>query len=163
MKKRKFSITKASFVYTLLCNIPICLCIGLAANLSANNFSSIDGLSLLINFAVSFPIAFAVGLFVPLVKIGKWFTGLFKVPHDTYTGNIGYRLLATVCYTIIYFIVLNPFLAVFNGMILGDQSFEACFHSWLINIPLMLAVGFFSTLIFDIPAYHIAHKIDPNF
>lgn len=163
MKKINKKITKAALIYTLICNIPVCLCIGLASNLSANNFAYVDGMSLLINFFVSLPIAVAIGLFVPLLEIGKWFTGLFKVSNDTYTGHIGYRLLATVSSTFLYFIFLNPFLAVFNIMILGGQSFQVCFNTWLINIPLMLTVGFVATLIFDIPAYRIAHKIDPNF
>jgi hypothetical protein len=161
MVMKKIKITKSAFVYNVAMNIPLCFFLSLVANLAATG--GIDWINILINTAVGFPIAMIVGLFVPLVKIGKWFTGLFGVKNDTYTGNLPYRLLATAISSLIFFVALNPFLAFFNTVLLGGGSFLDFLFGWIRNVPLMIMTGFVLSLVFDIPAYRLAHHLDPDF
>ncbi|MGI6713475.1 MAG: hypothetical protein ACOX3K_00155 [Bacilli bacterium] len=158
MKKR---ITKSTLLYNVAMNFPLCFFLSLVSNLAATG--SIDIINVLINTGLGFPIAMGVGLLVPLVRIGRWFTALFGVKNDTYTGNLPYRLLATSISSMIFFIALNPFLTFFNTVVLGGGSFADFFIGWLRNAPLMVMTGFVLSLVFDIPAYQLAHRIDPNF
>lgn len=167
-------IKLATFVYCLICNIPVCffLCLA-AAIIGASNFeegtltivfSDMNWLNILYNFLVGFTIAMAVGMFVPLTKIGRWFTGLFHVRNDTYTGNMPYRLLATLIITLIYYVAITPALTLLNYYALHVYNTASqAFASMLINIPIMLLVGFVSSLINDIGAYKVAHMIDSEF
>lgn len=167
-------IKLATFVYCLICNIPVCffLCLA-AAIIGASNFeegtltivfSDMNWLNILYNFLVGFTIAMAVGMFVPLTKIGRWFTGLFHVRNDTYTGNMPYRLLATLIITLIYYVAITPVLTLLNYYALHVYNTASqAFASMLINIPIMLLVGFVSSLINDIGAYKVAHMIDSEF
>lgn len=167
-------IRLAVFVYCLLCNIPVCFCLCLAASIVGASdfeqgvltiaFSDINWLYMLYNFLVGFTIATIVGNFVPLTLIGRWFTNLFHVRNDTYTGNIRYRLLATLIITLIYYTAITPALTLFNFFVLKIYSTpEQAIMSMLINIPIMLLVGFVSSLISDLGAYRVAHMIDENF
>lgn len=164
----------ATFVYCLICNIPVCFFLCLAASIvGASNFEAgtltivfkdINWLNMLWNFLVGFTIAMIIGMFVPLTKIGKWFAGLFHVRNDTYTGNMPYRLLATLIITIIYYVAITPTLTLFNYFVLHIYSTpNQAFFSMLLNIPIMLLVGFVSSLINDIGAYKVAHLIDSDF
>lgn len=156
-------IAKANLAYAFLCNIPVSACLCLAANISNNNGNFVI-LDFLLNYAISLPVAICISLFVPLIGLGKWFTGLFGIEHETFTNNLMYRLLATLFYSFIYFMILNPVLAIFNGLLSGVWFDIPLFlFNWMRSLPGMLAVGFFSSLFFDIPAYRVAHKIDPNF
>lgn len=154
-------ITWSKFVYNVICNIPVCFFLCLAAALRAS--LTIDWANFGINFAVSFTLAMMIGLFVPLTRIGKWFTALFKIDNQTYKGNIKYRLLSTLISSLIFFIVINPTLTILNFLILQNMTIEECFIDWLFNIPLMLVVGFLSSLISDFAAYKVANKIDKDF
>lgn len=154
-------ITKSMILYNILANIPVCFVLCIVSSLLGGfpiNWGHFG-----INYAISFVIAMCVGLFIPLMKIGKWFTGLFHVKNDTYTNNIKYRLLATLSTTVIYFLALNPFLSILNCLILQDMTIYETLISWALNIPTMLVVGFLSSLIVDIPAYRITKKIDNDF
>ena len=164
----------ATFVYCLICNIPVCFCLCLAAAIIGVStyengtltiyFSDIFWLNMLYNFLVGFTIAMIVGMFVPLTKIGRWFTALFHVRNDTYTGNMPYRLLATLIITVIYYIAITPALTLFNYFVLKIYTTPSqAFISMLVNIPIMLLVGFVSSLINDIGAYKVAHLIDSDF
>ena len=164
----------ATFVYCLICNIPVCFFLCLAASIvGASNFEAgtltivfkdINWLNMLWNFLVGFTIAMIIGMFVPLTKIGKWFAGLFHVRNDTYTGNMPYRLLATLIITIIYYGAITPTLTLFNYFVLHIYNTPSqAFFSMLLNIPIMLLVGFVSSLINDIGAYKVAHLIDSDF
>ena len=167
-------IKLATFVYCLICNIPVCffLCLA-AAIIGASNFeqgtltivfSDMNWLNILYNFLVGFTIAMTVGMFVPLTKIGRWFTALFHVRNDTYTGNMPYRLLATLIITLIYYVAITPALTLLNYYVLHVYSTASqAFASMLINIPIMLLVGFVSSLINDVGAYKVAHMIDSEF
>lgn len=156
-------LTKANIAYALCCNIPVSFCLCLAANL-INNGGVIDWASVGFNYAISLPVAILISLFVPLVSVGKWFTSLFGIKHDTFTHNLHYRVLAIFIASVIYFVILNPILAIANGLASQQwMGINRWVFSWLRSIPSMLIVGFFSSLFFDIPAYKIAHKIDPNF
>ena len=167
-------IKLATFVYCLICNIPVCffLCLA-AAIIGASNFeqgtltivfSDMNWLNILYNFLVGFTIAMTVGMFVPLTKIGRWFTALFHVRNDTYTGNMPYRLLATLIITLIYYVAITPALTLLNYYVLHVYNTASqAFVSMLINIPIMLLVGFVSSLINDIGAYKVAHMIDSEF
>lgn len=153
-------ITFSSFIYNVICNSGVCFLLCLAASLKIS--LNINWWSFGINFAVAFGLSMIVGLFIPLVKIGRWFTGLFKVKNDTYKGNIKYRLLATSIISFIFFIVVNPSLAILNYFI-NNQTIYETFINWLINIPFMLLIGFISSFISDFPAYKVANKIDNEF
>ena len=105
-----------------------------------------------------------VGMFVPLTRIGRWFAGLFHVRNDTYTGNMPYRLLATLIITLIYYVAITPALTLFNFFVLHIYTTASqAFASMLVNIPIMLLVGFVSSLLNDIGAYKVAHLIDSDF
>lgn len=167
-------IKVATFVYCLICNIPVCFFLCLAASIIGAtdfnsgvltiNFNDIVWLNMLYNFLVGFTIAMLVGMFVPLTRIGRWFTALFHVRNDTYTGNMPYRLLATLIITLIYYVAITPALTLFNYFILKIYNTpEQAFASMLVNIPIMLLVGFVSSLINDIGAYKVAHMIDSDF
>ena len=167
-------IKVATFVYCLICNIPVCFFLCLAASITgastlANgvltvDFHNIEWLNMLYNFLVGFTIAMIIGTFVPLTKIGRWFTALFRVKNDTYTGNMPYRLLATLIITCIYYVAITPTLTVFNYFVLKIYTTPTqALVSMLINIPIMLLVGFVSSLINDVMAYKVAHMIDADF
>lgn len=123
----------------------------------------IDWMNIGLNFAVAFVLAMCIGLFVPLTAIGRWFTGLFGIKNDTYTGNMKYRLLATLIVTMIYFAIISPSLTILNYLILRNMTIEECLMSWALSVPVLLLVGFVSSLISDIGAYKIAHSVDKNF
>ena len=167
-------IKVATFVYCLICNIPVCFFLCLAAaivgasDIEAGtltiNFNEIVWLNMLYNFLVGFTIAMLVGMFVPLTRIGRWFTALFHVKNDTYTGNMPYRLLATLIITLIYYVAITPTLTLFNYFVLHVYPTPLqALVSMLINIPIMLLVGFVSSLINDVAAYKVAHMIDSDF
>ena len=167
-------IKLATFVYCLICNIPVCFFLCLAAAIIGASdfeagtltivFTNMSWLNILYNFLVGFTIAMCVGMFVPLTKIGRWFTGLFHVKNDTYTGNMPYRLLATLIITLIYYVAITPALTLFNYFVLHVYNTPAqAFVSMLVNIPIMLLVGFVSSLINDVMAYKVAHMIDADF
>lgn len=167
-------IKVATFVYCLICNIPVCFFLCLAAaivgasDIEAGtltiNFNNIVWLNMLYNFLVGFTIAMVVGMFVPLTKIGRWFTALFHVKNDTYTGNMPYRLLATLIITLIYYVAITPTLTLFNYFVLKIYTTPSqALVSMLISIPIMLLVGFVSSLINDVAAYKVAHMIDEDF
>ncbi len=170
--KRRLKL--AQFVYCLLCNIPVCFFLCLAAAITGAsdfnsgiltiNFATMNWLNLVHNFMFGFIIAMIVGMLVPLAKIGRWFTGLFGVKNDTYTGNMPYRLLSTLIITLIYYVAITPSLTLFNYFVLKVYTTPAqAGASFLINIPIMLIVGFTSSLINDVAAYRVAHLIDSDF
>jgi hypothetical protein len=154
-------ITLSKLVYNLLINIPICFALCFTAVLISGK--GINWPNFWINISVSYVLAMLIGLFVPLMLIGKRFTALFKVDTTTYTHNIRYRLLATFIGSVIFFSIISPSLTILNYFILKNQTIEECLLSWLANIPLMFLVAFLSTLVSDLPAYKIAHKIDDKF
>ena len=166
-------IKVASFVYCLICNIPVCLSLCLAASIiGATNiesgvltidFNSFNWLNFLWNFLLGFTIAMIVGTFVPLARIGRWFTALFHVKNDTYTGNMKYRLLATLIITCIYYLAITPALTLLNYLLGVYQTVGQALLGMLLNLPIMILVGFVSSLINDIAAYKVAHMIDAEF
>ena len=75
-----------------------------------------------------------------------------------------YRLLATLIITLIYYVAITPALTLLNYYALHVYNTASqAFASMLINIPIMLLVGFVSSLINDIGAYKVAHMIDSEF
>lgn len=167
-------IRLATFVYNVICNIPVCFFLCLAAAITGAskfesgaliiNFADIEWINILYNFLVGFTIAMIIGNFVPLTRIGRWFTALFGVKNDTYTGNMPYRLLSTLIITVIFYVAITPTLTLFNYFILKIYTTpEQAWISLLINIPIMLLVGFVSSLLNDIAAYKVAHMIDSDF
>lgn len=167
-------IKVATFVYCLLCNIPVCFFLCLAAAVTGASdfdsgiltidFNTFNWLNILYNFLVGLTIAMVIGMFVPLTAIGRWFTSLFGVENETYTGNMRYRLLATLIITLIYYVAITPTLTLFNYFVLKIYTSPAqAGVSFVINIPIMLLVGFVSSLINDIGAYKVAHRIDSRF
>ncbi len=156
-------MNKASIVYALICNIPVSFFLCLGSNIKTYGLN-IDWLNLLTNYCISLPIAICVSLFVPLVWLGRIVTHLLGVKNDTFTHNMMYRCIATFFYSIIYFLALNPLLTIINGLYFGTLSLDnSFFFNWLRDIPLMIYIGFTASIICDIPAYRLAHKIDSNF
>ncbi len=157
-------VTKPKLVYNLLLNIPVCIILTLTAQFMNNNGFYVRAADFFINFAISFPIAMFIGLVVPLVWLGRWFTHLFGVRNDTYTHNPAYRLLATFFSSLIYSCLLSPLSYLINRLIydpsypIGQYAIDCAK-----TIPVMVAVGFVTSLICDRPAYLAAHAIDPNF
>lgn len=166
-------IKTATFVYCLLCNIPVCFflcltasiigCTSIDSGILLINFNNFNWLNLLWNFLTGFTIAMLVGNCLPLTDIGRWFTALFRVRNDTYTGNMKYRLLATLIITLIYYATITPALTMLNWLLGVYTTGSQAGYSFLINLPLMLLVGFVSSLINDVGAYKIAHMIDSDF
>ena len=158
------NITKAKVVYNLLLNFPVTCMLTLTAQFMNNGGFIVHWKDFLINFAISFPIAMLIGLILPLVGLGKWFTNLFGVKNDTYTHNLAYRLLATFFVSFLYSLILSPLSYLINRLIF-DPNYPLIKYilDCLKTIPVMIGVGFVSSLFFDIPAFQAAHKIDPEF
>lgn len=167
------------FVYSLICDIPVSFFLCLASAISAQSdfeagvltisFATIDWLNMLTNFVIALTLSLLISNFIPLTAIGRWFTGLFHVPNETYTHNMKYRLLATLIISFIFFIIISPILTVVNCFIYpaiqGKEPlhWQSALFIFLINAPLMLLVGFISSLINDIAAFKAAHAIDNSF
>lgn len=158
------NFSKSNIIYNLLLNLPVCVMLTLTAQFLNNGGFIVKAADFGINFAISFPIAMFIGLVIPLVWLGRWFTHLFGVKNDTYTHNPAYRLLATFFSSLIYSCLLSPLSYLINRLIY-DPSYPIGQYALdcLKTIPVMVGVGFLTSLLFDIPAYKIAHKIDPNF
>lgn len=168
----------AILIYSLICDIPVSFFLCLTATLIANTkifggdlfiyFSQINWKDFGINYSVSITLALSISNFIPLTTIGRWFTALFKVDNKTYTGNMPYRLLATLVISLIFYAVITPSLSVFNCFIYpvlkGENAltFKEFLINFSINTPFMLLMGYITSLIFDIPAYRIARKVEPN-
>lgn len=167
------------FVYSLVCDIPVSFFLCLTSAISAQSdfesgvltisFATIDWLNFLTNFVIALILSLLISNFIPLTAIGRWFTALFHVKNDTYTGNMKYRLLATLIISFIFFIIVSPTLTAINCFIYpaikGEEilSWKQALFLFLINAPLMLLVGFISSLINDIAAFKAAHAIDHSF
>ena len=167
------------FVYSLICDIPVSFFLCLASAISAQSdfdsgvltisFVTIDWANMATNFVIALVLSLLISNFIPLTTIGRWFTGLFGVPNDTYTNNIKYRLLATLIISFIFFIIISPILTIVNSFILpaiqGKEplTWKQGLFIFLINAPLMLLVGFISSLLNDIVAFKAAHAIDNTF
>ena len=158
------NFSKSNVIYNLLLNLPVCVMLTLTAQFMNNGGFVVYASDFFINFAISFPIAMLIGLILPLLWLGRWFTALFGVRNDTYTHNMLYRCLATFFSSLLYSLILSPISYLINRLIfdpnypIGQYALDC-----LRTIPVMVAVGFVSSLFFDIPAYRVAHKIDPNF
>ena len=111
-------VKKSTIVYGIICDLPVCIALCLASNVIAiasvsnghlsfawNNFNWIG---LTYNLPIAFILAMLISCFVPLVRIGKWFTGLFKIEHETFKGNLPYRFLAMLSSSLIFFIGTIP-------------------------------------------------------
>lgn len=169
----------ATFIYSLVCDIPVSffLCLASAITAQSNldsgiltiNFNTIDWANFAINFVIALALSLVISNFIPLTSIGRWFAALFKIPNETYTGNVRYRLLATLITTVIFFIIISPTLTLFNcviyPIIVGSEvlSWKQALFNFLVNMPILLIVGFVSSLINDLTAYKAAHHIDNSF
>ncbi len=169
----------ATFIYSLVCDIPVSffLCLASAITAQSNldsgiltiNFNTIDWANFAINFVIALALSLVISNFIPLTSIGRWFAALFKIPNETYTGNVRYRLLATLITTVIFFIIISPTLTLFNcviyPIIVGTEvlSWKQALFNFLVNMPILLIVGFISSLINDLAAYKAAHHIDNSF
>ena len=167
------------FVYSLICDIPVSFFLCLASAISAQSdyeagvltisFATIDWLNMVTNFVIALVLSLLISNFIPLTAIGRWFTALFGVPNETFTGNVKYRLLSTLITSFIFFIIISPTLTVINCFIYpaikgdGPLPWGQALIIFLINTPLMLLVGFVSSLINDIMAFKAAQSIDHTF
>lgn len=169
----------ATFIYSLVCDIPVSffLCLASAITSQSNldsgiltiNFNTIDWLNFILNFLIALTLSLIISNFIPLTSIGRWFAALFKIPNETYTGNVKYRLLATLITTIIFFVIISPTLTLFNcvfyPLIKGETllSWKQALFNFFVNMPILLIVGFVSSLLNDLAAYKAAHHIDHSF
>ena len=169
----------ATFVYSLICGIPVSFFLCLSSAIVAQsdldggiltiNFTTIDWANFATNFVIALTLSILISNFVPLTAIGRWFTGLFHIPNETYTNNIKYRLLATLSSTIIFYLIISPTLTLINCVIYPliknepVMNGKAILLSMLINMPILLLVGFVASLINDLAAYKAAHYIDHTF
>ena len=169
----------ATFIYSVVCGIPVSFCLCLSSAIVAQsdldhgiltiNFTTIDWANFATNFVIALFLSIMISNFIPLTAIGRWFTKLCHVPNETYTGNIRYRLLATLSSTFIFFIIISPTLTLINCVIYPLIKHEPIMSggqillSFLINMPILLLVGFVSSLINDLAAYKAAHYIDHSF
>lgn len=158
------NFSKSNIVYNLLLNFPVTMMLTLTAQFLTHGGFKVVLSEFLINFAISYPIAISIGLILPLLWLGRWFTALFGVRNDTYTHNLMYRCLATFFSSLLYSLILSPLSYLINRLIY-DPSYPIGLYvlDCLKTIPVMVCVGFVSSLFFDIPAYRVAHKVDPNF
>lgn len=166
-------------VYSLICDIPVSFFLCLASAISAQSdfdsgvltisFITIDWLNMATNFVIALVLSLLISNFIPLTAIGRWFTALFGVPNDTYTNNIKYRLLATLITSFIFFSIISPILTIVNAFVLpaiqgtDPLSWQQALFIFVVNAPLMLIVGFVSSLINDVVAFKAAHAIDDTF
>ena len=169
----------ATFIYSVLCGIPVSFFLCLSSAIVAQsdldggiltiNFNTIDWSNFATNFVIALTLSILISNFIPLTAIGRWFTGLFHVPNETYTGNVKYRLLATLSSTVIFYLIISPTLTLVNCVIYPLIKNEAVMSgkqillSMLINMPILLLVGFVASLINDLAAYKAAHFIDHSF
>ena len=169
----------ATFIYSVVCGIPVSFFLCLSSAIVAQsdldggvltiNFNTIDWANFATNFVIALALSIMISNFIPLTAIGRWFTGLFHVPNETYTGNVKYRLLATLSSTIIFYLIISPTLTVVNCIIYPLTKNEPIMSgkqillSMLINMPILLLVGFVASLINDLAAYKAAHHIDHTF
>lgn len=167
------------FVYSLICDIPVSFFLCLASAISAQtdfnsgvltiSFVTIDWLNMATNFVIALVLSLLISNFIPLTAIGRWFTALFGVPNDTYTNNIKYRLLATLIISFIFFSIISPILTIVNSFVLpaiqgkDPLTWQQGLFIFVVNAPLMLLVGFISSLLNDIVAFKAAHAIDDTF
>lgn len=167
------------FVYSLICDIPVSFSLCLVSAISAQtdfdggimtiSFVTIDWLNMLMNFVIALTLSLIISNFVPLSAIGRWFTGLFHVPNETYTNNMKYRLLATLIISFIFFIVISPTLTILNSFVFpaiqGKEplTWKQALFIFVVNAPMMLLVGFIASLINDLAAFKAAHAIDDTF
>ncbi len=167
----KYKFSWGAFIYTIICNIPVVFFLCITSTIVALTefeggnmiikFSEWGWIGFAVNYALSFVLAMVVGNFVPLVKIGRWFTGLFNIDHTTYTGNVPYRLLSTLIITLVYYIVITPSCTILNILVFSVPVDRALLAMG-ISAPIMILVGFTSSLISDIFAFKVGHAIDPN-
>lgn len=169
----------ALFAYSLICDIPVSFFLCLASAISAQSdfnsgvltisFVTIDWANMAMNFVIALTLSLLISNFIPLTAIGRWFTNLFHVPNETYAGNIKYRLLATLIISLIFFIIISPTLTILNSFVFpaiqGKEplSWQQALFIFIVNAPLMIIVGFVSSLINDIMAFKAAHAIDNRF
>ncbi len=166
-------------VYSLICDIPVSFFLCLASAISAQSdfnsgvltisFVTIDWLNMATNFVIALILSLLISNFIPLTAIGRWFTALFGVSNDTYKNNIKYRLLATLIISFIFFSIISPVLTIINAFVIpavqgtDPLSWQQALFIFVVNAPLMLIVGFVSSLINDVVAFKAAHAIDNTF
>lgn len=170
--KIKWKFRWSVVIYSAICNIPVCFFLCLTSSIIACstigdnkliiNFGSLDWLAFWMNYVVAFVLAMCIGIFVPLTDIGRWFTALFHVKNDTYTGNVPYRLLSTLICTLIYYLVITPTLTLISVLGFKTATWNQALITMAISFPIMIIVGFTSSLISDIFAFKIAHHYDPT-
>jgi hypothetical protein len=155
-------ITFAKFIYNAILNLAVCSALCLSS-VALNGFNSFQAIPFFTSLLFSYILAMVIGLFIPLMGIGKAFASLFKVKTETYTGNLAYRLLATFIIAAIFYFLISPSLALFNYFVFGGGEPKSAFLGFLRTFPSLFLVDFFASLFFDIPAYRLAHHFDPAF
>ncbi len=160
-------------IYCAICNLPVCffLCLSSAIAAATNidsgviviDLNTLSWANIAMNLGIAYVLALIIGYFVPLTMIGRWFTHLFKIENKTYTGNVPYRLLATLCSSVIFYIGITPVLTLINYFIFKSMTPGQALLNMALQAPIMLLVGFVSSLISDIFAFKVAHHYDPTF
>lgn len=154
-------VTKADAVYFLTCNLGVSICISLTYVL-LGDLSNIDRMNFLYCTLIGYAVSNLISIFIPLGTIGKWFTKLFKVPADTYKGNMKYRLLSIFVASCIFFVIVNPILTTYCAFYFNKEPMQA-FMDWLKSFLLVFVISYCSSICFDFISYRLARLVDKNY
>lgn len=143
---------KAKVFYVLILNILIAVAIALTAMYLA--VGRIIPQLFLINLAIAYTLAFFIGMFIPVEKIGVGFANMFKVKPGLVFG-----LLVNVAIDFIYVTILCLAMSFFNVVIMEGQPVIAFVFAFLsLYIPIYI-VGYIVSFIFNQPVRTLALKL----
>lgn len=143
---------KVKLAYVLIMNLPIALAIALTAQLAAIGTIKIP--LLCINFVIAYIIAFFIGMFIPVEKLGVGFAGIFKVRPGLVFG-----LLVNVMINFIYVTLICIVMTFFNVVILMGNPPIAFVGAFFGLYPLIYLVGYIVSFLVNIPSKKVAEKI----
>ena len=151
--------TKCKIITVLLTNIPIALCISLAAQLLAIAAGEAPGFSfglLGINFCVAYVLSFIVGMCVPAVKWGAGFAMKCKAEP----GTLKFGLLLNLVVNLVYVVANILVLTWFNVCFLNHAPFWPAYPLSVLKmfVPIYI-VGYIVSFLWSQPAEKIARKL----
>jgi len=114
---------KREIITTLIMNVFLCAALCLTAQLleiAQGHLPGLVGKMFCINFCIAYPVATAVGLYVPAPKFAMWVCRLVKVKPGPLFG-----IVFTLAINIIFTLVLSGVMTFFNAVIIGGQGVGA--------------------------------------
>lgn len=147
-------------VDALILNLPIALTLCFVAQgltIAQGQLAAFSWPMLLINFLVSYALAFVIAMTIPCVKWGLAFAAPRAQP-----GTFKFGALINVVVNSVYAIILCFLMTVFNVVIMGHAPFIAAIFGFLTNvIPIWIAC-YIVSMIFVQPAERWARSITHN-